>query len=83
MPEAATTDAQVYSIPEAISRVQTARAVRDEALAAYDVAADALLIAGKDARRSGVSVARIAEEVGLSRQQAHRLFGSEPKVDGA
>lgn len=74
---------EILAIPDAIDAVLAAKDERDIARDKLIEAQARFVQAGKTARRSGVPVTRIGEVVGLSRQQAHRLFGHEPKTDGA
>lgn len=74
---------EILAIPDAIDAVVAARNERDRTKQLAYIAQLQFIEAGKTARRSGVPVTRIGEVVGLSRQQAHRLFGHEPKVDGS
>lgn len=70
MAEAITAEAALRSVQKARQKSTKADQAATDAYAEF-------VEAGKAARRAGVPVSDIASVIGLSRQQAHRLFGAE------
>jgi hypothetical protein len=63
---------------QALRKVRTARRRREKADEAKLTATEQLRTYCREAREAGVSITRIAEEAGLSRQGVYDLLGERP-----